>query len=93
LTLTKDGIAEQNFPVQQAKDSLEMILEEIKSSLESGSDVKISGFGKWAVKHKKTRRGRNPHTGAQIEVTARTVVTFHPSDKLRDSVISSWKQS
>ena len=91
LTLTKDRFAEQirekmDYSADRAKSIVEMILEEIKSSLESGDNVKISGFGRWAVKHKKARKGRNPHTGDPIEVTARTVVTFHPSDKLRNSV-------
>lgn len=90
-TLTKDALIELirdkvGYPVKEAKDILEMILEEIKSKLEEGRDVKISGFGKWIVKEKRSRPGRNPHTGQKIEITARRVVTFHPSDKLRESV-------
>lgn len=90
-TLTKDILVEMireraGFPVKEAKEILEMILEEIKSKLEEGREVKISGFGKWAVKEKKSRPGRNPHTGDRIEITARKVVTFKPSDKLRDMV-------
>ena len=68
------------------KEILEIILEEIKLRLEDGKDVKISGFGKWTVKEKRARPGRNPHTGERIEISARRVVTFHPSDKMRDSV-------
>ncbi|NDC72774.1 MAG: hypothetical protein EBZ62_04875, partial [Sphingobacteriia bacterium] len=56
----------------------EMILEEVKAKLEKGKEVKISGFGKWIVKEKRSRPGRNPHTGQKIEITARRVVTFHP---------------
>lgn len=90
-TLTKDTVIEMirdkiGFPVKEAKDILEMVLEEIKLKLEDGQDVKISGFGKWTVKTKRSRPGRNPHTGDRIEITARRVVTFHPSDKLRDAV-------
>ncbi|MBP9708745.1 MAG: integration host factor subunit alpha [Oligoflexales bacterium] len=90
-TLTKDVLIEMirdkiGFPVKEAKDILEMILEEIKLKLEEGVDVKISGFGKWTVREKRSRPGRNPHTGERIEITSRKVVTFHPSDKMRDSV-------
>ena len=91
MTLTKDVIIESfhqkvGVPVKEAKDLLEMMIEEIKLSLEDGNNVKISGFGKWAIRAKRSRRGRNPHTGRQLEITARRVVTFHPSDKLRDSI-------
>ncbi len=90
-TLTKDALIEMirdkvGYPVKEAKDILEIILEEIKLRLEEGKEVKISGFGKWTVKEKRSRPGRNPHTGDKIEISARRVVTFHPSDKLRDSV-------
>jgi integration host factor subunit alpha len=91
MTLTKDQLIDQirekiGYPVKEAKEILEMILEEIKVKLEAGEEVKISGFGKWAVKEKRSRPGRNPHTGTKIEISARSVVTFHPSDKLRDVV-------
>lgn len=90
-TLTKDLIAERfrekiGCSNKEGKELLEMILEEIKRTLEEGADVKISGFGKWKVRVKQSRRGRNPHTGTSLEIASRTVVTFHPSDKLRDSV-------
>ena len=65
---------------------LEILLEEMKTKLEIGEEVKVSGFGKWVVREKNSRPGRNPHTGKKIEITARKVVTFHPSDKLRDLV-------
>ncbi len=90
-TLTKDALIEMirdkvGYPVKEAKEILEIILEEVKLKLEEGHEVKISGFGKWTVKEKRSRPGRNPHTGDRIEISARRVVTFHPSDKLRDSV-------
>ena len=90
-TLTKDTMVELirdkiGYPVKEAKDILEWILEEIKGKLEESKEVKISGFGKWLVKEKRSRPGRNPHTGDRIQITARKVVTFHPSDKLRESV-------
>jgi integration host factor subunit alpha len=91
MTLTKDTLVEMirekvGYPVKEAKEILELILEEIKLKLVEGQEVKISGFGKWTVKEKRNRPGRNPHTGDRIEISARRVVTFHPSDKLRDSV-------
>ncbi len=91
MTLTKDTLVELirdkvGFPAPEAKEILEVILEEIKLKLEEGQEVKISGFGKWAVKEKHARPGRNPHTGDRIEISARRVVSFTPSDKLRNSV-------
>ena len=93
-TLTKDLLAELfheklEIPIKDTKDILEMIIEEVKLALEAGHNVKISGFGKWAIKNKRPRRGRNPHTGDQLEISARRVVTFHPSDKLRDAINSA----
>lgn len=87
-TLTKEKIAEQiqkkiGFPMKESKELLEMIIEEIKAKLEHGENVKMSGFGKWSIKDKRSRPGRNPHTGDKMEITARRVVTFHPSDRLR----------
>ncbi len=91
MTLTKDVLIEVirekiGYSAKEAKDILELILEEIKVKLEAAEDVKISGFGKWSVKEKRARPGRNPHTGKKIEISARKVVTFHPSDKLRELV-------
>ena len=91
MTLTKDKIVDliktkTQFSNQEAKDLVEVILETIKGRLEKSEEVKISGFGKWIVKEKRSRPGRNPHTGQKIEITARRVVTFHPSEKLRDAV-------
>ena len=96
-TLTKDALIEMirdkvGFPVKEAKEILEIILEEVKLKLEEGKEVKISGFGKWTVKEKRSRPGRNPHTGDRIEISARRVVTFHPSDKLRDSVNKAYAE-
>ena len=93
-TLTKDVLVELirdkvGYPVKEAKEILEITLEDIKLKLEQGEDVKISGFGKWNVKEKRSRPGRNPHTGEKIQISSRKVVTFHPSDKMRDSVNKS----
>ena len=94
MTLTKDKIVEiirsrTHFSSQEARNLVETILESIKTKLENGEEVKISGFGKWVVREKRGRPGRNPHTGQRIEISARRVVTFHPSEKLRDSVNNS----
>ena len=61
-----------------------LTLETIKSSLESGEDVMISGFGKFSTQKKKERRGRNPSTGKEVMIGPRKVVTFSCSGKLKD---------
>ena len=91
MTLTKDRLIEvvksrTQFSTQEAKKLVELILEVMKAKLEDSEEVKISGFGKWTVKEKRNRPGRNPHTGQRIEISARRVVTFHPSDKMRDVI-------
>ena len=73
------------------KESLhlaESVIEIIKDELVKGNDVMISGFGKWTVKSKKERKGRNPQTGEEIMIDARKVITFKPSTLLRDKVNS-----
>ncbi len=91
MTLTKsqitDAIAEQNgFTRIKSTETVETILELIKSTLSSGQDVLISGFGKFCVKEKRERRGRNPATGEDMMLAPRRVVTFRCSRKLRDRV-------
>jgi integration host factor subunit alpha len=73
------------------KDSVaavESLFEIIKDKLGNGNDVMISGFGKWTVRAKKKRKGRNPQTGKPLMIDARKVVTFKPSTVLRDAVNS-----
>jgi len=65
---------------------VESFFDIIKSELDKGNDVMISGFGKWTVKAKKARKGRNPKTGKEMTIDARRVVTFKPSNVLRDKV-------
>ena len=91
MTLTKaniiDAIAEAyGFPRNKATETVESLLEIIKSTLASGEDVLISGFGKFYVKEKAERKGRNPATGEDMMLAARKVVTFKCSGKLRDNV-------
>lgn len=97
-TLTKEKLSEKiqaqlNLSSSEAKNYLELLLEQVKLELEKGKDVKISGFGKWSVRVKKKRPGRNPHTGSRIEISSRSVVTFHPSDKLRSAINNARKKA
>ncbi len=90
-TLTKADIitaiqTENGYTLNKSTDIVETLLKIIKSTLESGEDVLISGFGKFNVKDKKERRGRNPATGDDAMVPARKVVTFKCSGRLRDRV-------
>jgi integration host factor subunit alpha len=89
MTLTKadiiKAIAEQNgYTKKKSIETVEAILEIIKRALESGEDVLISGFGKFCVKEKKERRGRNPATDETMMLAQRRVVTFKCSRKLRE---------
>jgi len=91
MTLTKIQIVEsiQNqigFPKNRSSEIVETLLEIIKSTLESGEDVLVSGFGKFCVNEKKERRGRNPATGEDMMLSPRKVVTFKCSGKLRDKI-------
>jgi integration host factor subunit alpha len=90
-TLTKakiiNAVAESNgYTRKKSIDTVEILLDLIKQSLESGDDVMISGFGKFCVKNKKKRRGRNPATGEDMILTPRRVVTFKCSGKLRGKI-------
>ena len=90
MSLTKSNIVEKlhslGFTKQKSVEIVESLLEIIKSTLEKGNDVLISGFGKFCVKNKKKRRGRNPATGADLMLKERKVVTFKCSGKLRDKI-------
>jgi len=91
MTLTKthliDSITNQNgFPKNRSSEILETLLEIIKRSLELGDDVMISNFGKFCVKEKKSRRGRNPATGEDMMLRPRKVVTFKWSGKLKEKL-------
>ncbi len=77
-----------NIPKNKSSEIVESLLEIIKSTLESGEDVLISGFGKFCVKEKGERRGRNPATGDDLMLAPRKVVTFRCSGKLRERVDS-----
>jgi integration host factor subunit alpha len=74
------------FPKNHSSDIIETLLEIMKRSLESGDDVLISNFGKFCVKDKKVRKGRNPATGEDMMLDKRKVVVFRSSAKLRGKV-------
>lgn len=71
---------------KEAIDTVEVVLAIIKATLESGENVKISGFGTFEVKQKADRIGRNPQTGESITIGARRSVTFKSSNKIRDAI-------
>jgi len=91
LTLTKSIIIEKmieedNQSPSQAKDTIETLLEIIKSTLASGEDVMVTGFGKFQVNEKDQRKGRNPATGEDLLLDKRRTVTFKCAGKLRDRI-------
>jgi len=90
-TLTKARVIESiseniGFLQKDSSEIVETLLELIKSELESGEDVLISGFGKFCVKEKSERRGRNPATDDEMMLRSRKVVTFRCSGSLRDKI-------
>jgi integration host factor subunit alpha len=96
MTLTKDDLvktlAKENiFQTKRSIKVVETLLEIIKSKLESGEDVMISSFGKFCVREKNERKGRNPATGDDMMLAPRRVVTFKCSDRLRDKINRSKK--
>ncbi|TNF06543.1 MAG: integration host factor subunit alpha [Gammaproteobacteria bacterium] len=93
VALTKAELAEMLFEdlglnKREAKEIVESFFEEIRTALESNEQVKLSGFGNFELRDKKTRPGRNPKTGEEIPISARRVVTFKPGQKLKARVES-----
>ena len=91
FTLTKAELAELLFAQvglnkREAKEMVEAFFEEIRTSLEMGDTVKLSGFGNFSVRDKASRPGRNPKTGETVSISARRVVSFHASQKLKEQV-------
>ena len=88
FTLTKAELAEMLFEQvglnkRESKDMVETFFDEIRGALERGESVKLSGFGNFQLRNKPQRPGRNPKTGQEIPISARRVVTFHASQKLK----------
>lgn len=89
--LTKADMAEKLYEElglnkREAKEIVEMFFEEVRAALESGRQVKLSGFGNFDLRDKNQRPGRNPKTGEEIPICARRVVTFRPGQKLKARV-------
>ena len=95
MTLTKAELADLLFEKvglnkREAKDMVEAFFEKMRAQLERNGGVKVSGFGNFQWRDKPQRPGRNPKTGEEIPITARRVVTFHPSQKLKSMVEKSY---
>ncbi|TAL18531.1 integration host factor subunit alpha [bacterium] len=91
--MTKSDIVEavyQNvgFTKKRAAEVVNLILDTMKEALESGDKVKISGFGNFEIRMKEARKGRNPQTGEEITISERQVLTFKPSQVLKDRLNS-----
>jgi integration host factor subunit alpha len=91
MALTKADMAERLFTKLglnkgEAKELVESFFEEIRTALQQGEQVKLSGFGNFDLRDKNQRPGRNPKTGQEIPITARRVVTFRPGQKLKARV-------
>ncbi|MDA8421385.1 MAG: integration host factor subunit alpha [Pseudomonadota bacterium] len=91
MALTKADLAESLFNElglnkREAKEFVELFFEKIRETLENGESVKLSGFGNFGLRKKNPRPGRNPKTGEEIPISARRVVTFRASHKLKERV-------
>lgn len=91
MALTKADIVEALYEKigvskKEAQDLVEMVFDTMKDELGKGDKIKISGFGNFVVREKRSRVGRNPQTGESIEISARRVLTFRPSQVLRAEV-------
>ena len=91
MTVTKADLANTLFEQlglnkREAKEFVELFFEKIRESLASGESVKLSGFGGFSVRDKKSRPGRNPKTGEEVPVTPRRVVTYKASQKVKDRI-------
>lgn len=96
-SLTKADIAENlvdsmGMSKKDAKDLVESFFDTVRETLVDREQVKLSGFGNFEVREKSQRPGRNPKTGEEIPITARTVVTFKPGQKLKSKVESYMKE-
>jgi integration host factor subunit alpha len=91
IAMTKSDIVEQlhaktALTGKESSEMLESVLSIMKTTLESGENLKISGFGNFVVKQKADRRGRNPQTGEALTIASRRILTFKPSGILRDKI-------
>ncbi len=91
MTLTKLELANDLIEIlgikkEASKKVVDVFFEELRSTLEQGQQIKLSGFGRFELRYKTSRPGRNPKTGEEVTITPRRVVTFKPGHKLRDRV-------
>ena len=89
--MTKADIIESvynkvGFSKKESAEIVELVFDTMKETLEKGEKIKISGFGNFIVREKKARIGRNPQTGEEIEISARRVLTFRPSQVLKNAL-------
>ena len=90
-TITRADVAETIYEEiglsrKDSGDILDMIINEVKNEVIAGKDVKLSSFGTLSLRRKNPRTGRNPKTGVEAEISARTVISFKPSQNLRKSI-------
>lgn len=95
MALTKAELADLLYEQvglnkREAKDMVEAFFEEVRIALEAGDSVKLSGFGNFELRKKSERPGRNPKTGEEIPISARRVVTFHASKKLKSTIEANY---
>jgi integration host factor subunit alpha len=89
--MTKADIVETvyekvGFSRKESAELVDLVFDLMKETLEDGSKIKISGFGNFIVREKRSRKGRNPQTGEEIQISARRVLTFKPSQVLRKAI-------
>ena len=86
-----EGVYEKvGFSKKESAEIVELVFDTVKETLERGDKIKISGFGNFQVRQKKARVGRNPQTGKEIEISARRVLTFRPSQVLKTALNASF---
>ncbi len=89
--MTKADLVEKvylktGFSKKESAEIVEMVFDLMKDTLERGEKIKLAGFGNFVVKQKATRRGRNPQTGDEIEISSRRILTFKPSQVLKSAI-------
>ena len=89
--MTKADIVETiyekvGFSRKESAEIVDLVFDMIKGTLEKGDKIKISGFGNFVIREKRPRKGRNPQTGDEIQISARRVLTFKPSQVLRKAL-------
>jgi integration host factor subunit alpha len=84
--LVEDIYLKTGFSKKESAEIVEMVFDLMKTTLEGGEKIKLAGFGNFVVKEKATRKGRNPQTGDEIEISSRRILTFKPSQVLKSAI-------